>query len=1418
MLKINHIRFWFVPLILMATLAYAYLASTVHSPVSIQVFAGNDTITCSGVTLKLSDLNASISGQVSDGQWTTTGDGRFMPGNVKFITFSKGTHYVPGTKDVSTGGYKLLLTSDDPDLDPVTGFNGPLVQVTDDVNISFQPPPPLFCNNNLLISLDANCRQTIDITILQSNPVPPLNHYIITLFDKNGNIIPNNTVTHQHLNQEVSFRIGHQCTQNICWGKFTVRDYFPPQFVCRNDTLPCFRSALPDSIGFPLPPGARIDTFINGKYTVSNWDACGKVTLEFTDLLTKANCAGNLDRTVRRTWRAVDESGNVSLCVQNIVFRRIGLNNVIFPPNYDDHQLPGFECLDSFPVLANGHPSPDTTGVPFIGGCTHLQANYSDTRFDLCGSSFKIARTWFVIEWCTAESLTRNQLIVVRDSVGPLFACPDSLLYFAGPYSCATGQIAISPPSEVRDCSSWTWSASILDTMNRTLPQFMVFSNNQFHIQNLPVGTYLLRYTLTDACNNSSFCDVSISVRDNLAPTAICSQITKVALGQNGRARLFASSINNNSIDNCGILHLRIRKMTDACNFGIQFGEFVDFCCAELGNNNMVALQVTDIHGNVNTCMAEVWVEDKIPPVITCPPNLTIACTTPVDTANLNAFGKVVTGNTTAAPIIIHDAYNNGIAGYDGRATDNCTVTVTSKSQINLTCAQGTIRRTFIAIDGDGRRDSCVQTITVRNPNPFNAGHIIWPPNYTGNGCHQNQANPDITGRPTFTHTSCNMIASTYEDQRFFLADSACVKILRSWTVIDWCQFNEISGAGRWGPYVQIIKLSNFIPPVIVSGCADTTFCSLDAECRTGQVEINLQASDDCTAGESLMWSYTLDLFRDGTTDSVGSANKIAAFLPIGSHRIIWRVTDGCGNSSSCIQNFNIVDCKKPTPYCLSSFTTSLMQPAGMVEVWAKDFDLGSFDNCTALNQLQFSFSAAQIQSARTFTCADIPDGISENIPLRMYVTDERGNQDYCDVELVLQDNANVCPDVQTSSYVDGYIRTEAGRVPKGARVRYTTGVEPVQSFVSVDQFGYYNIESVPTGQNLVLKPALSGDPLDGVTTLDLLFIQRHILGMAPFTSPYKFIAADANASGTVTAADIVDIRKIILGLTSAFPKNQAPWKFIDKKYVFQDIENPWFAPDSIMIPLESPEHLNNDFVAVKLGDVNDSYVPNLNQSTETRSRNFVDIWYDWASDEAGKKMLIGLSEQMNIEGIQLALKCDDLKMALPQEGDVNLTSVLEYHQAYRLRDQWRIVAYSAEAGVAAGQDGQILSLEVQKEIPDCAVSLMEGFLSEIYMHGQAFDIRLTKRDRYDLKPSFKLLTNPAVSNLHLSILHDESVRQHYNLVDMNGRQCQSGYIDLNPSQTEYHIALSSGLTSGVYYLHWTNVDTPPQKVLILHR
>jgi hypothetical protein len=66
-------------------------------------------------------------------------------------------------------------------------------------------------------------------------------------------------------------------------------------------------------------------------------------------------------------------------------------------------------------------------------------------------------------------------------------------------------------------------------------------------------------------------------------------------------------------------------------------------------------------------------------------------------------------------------------------------------------------------------------------------------------------------------------------------------------------------------------------------------------------------------------------------------------------------------------------------------------------------------------------------------------------------------------------------------------------------------------------------------GTNLMMDAWSDENHRDGVTTADILRIQKHILGQELIRDPYELIAADVDQSGHISARDISLIRQLIL-------------------------------------------------------------------------------------------------------------------------------------------------------------------------------------------------------------------------------------------------------------------------------------------------
>src|SRR5690606_6839201 len=103
---------------------------------------------------------------------------------------------------------------------------------------------------------------------------------------------------------------------------------------------------------------------------------------------------------------------------------------------------------------------------------------------------------------------------------------------------------------------------------------------------------------------------------DYINPVAICDAHTVVSLSNTGTAKVYATDIDDGSYDNCHLVDYQVRRMSPGwCPPGVaddtQYRDYVEFCCEDVGHTIWVMLQVTDAHGNKNTCMSEVTVQDN---------------------------------------------------------------------------------------------------------------------------------------------------------------------------------------------------------------------------------------------------------------------------------------------------------------------------------------------------------------------------------------------------------------------------------------------------------------------------------------------------------------------------------------------------------------------------------------------------------------------------------------------------------------------------------------------------------------------------------------------------------------------------------------------------------------------------------------
>ena len=396
--------------------------------------------------------------------------------------------------------------------------------------------------------------------------------------------------------------------------------------------------------------------------------------------------------------------------------------------------------------------------------------------------------------------------------------------------------------------------------------------------------------------------------------------------------------------------------------------------CAQL---NLV-LNVTVFDQNSgNTCWGTLFIQDYLPPVITCH-DLTVTCTTDLSPDSLGY--PTVVDNCDATP----------------------TLTFTGLPVMQPCNSQfsAILTRTWHAVDTSGNYATpCVQKIYVRRPN---FAYIVFPPNLDGFqapalSCPNPDTSPDNTGYPTIdgepVSAFCKMSA-TYED----LVIGGCANeqsILRSWIVLNCCT-NEIL------EHDQIIKVADDIGPVIA--CVDTLTFSTNGPTCTGTFFLpTMQATDNCSA------TITWRTLTPWTT--LNSNGGMVYGLPQGSYIVTYEATDACGNVSTCQVTVIVQDLVSPVAICIE-YTTVALSNQGAATLAATVFNNGSYDACCP----SVTFLAKRMDEPNApftptvqFNCADVGNPVA----IILQVKDCKGNTNTCMVQVDVQDKTPpsiVCP------------------------------------------------------------------------------------------------------------------------------------------------------------------------------------------------------------------------------------------------------------------------------------------------------------------------------------------------------------------------------------------------------------------------
>jgi len=227
----------------------------------------------------------------------------------------------------------------------------------------------------------------------------------------------------------------------------------------------------------------------------------------------------------------------------------------------------------------------------------------------------------------------------------------------------------------------------------------------------------------------------------------------------------------------------------------------------------------------------------------------------------------------------------------------------------------------------------------------------------------------------------------------------------------------------------------------------------------------------------------------------------------------------------------------------------------------------------------------------------------------------------------------------ENSVNVEGEVASAFGDMMDNVDVFLSTQEATYGDAISTltDEIGNYAFANMPMGGTYFVDPQKTDDVLNGVTTLDIILIQQHVLGLKEIDNPYLKYAADVNNDSRISSLDLVDLRRLILGYTVEFPSKDS-WSFIHDE---QDVA------DAVQfgLPLEEAYYINDlqqdmniRFVGVKTGDVSGDAVAHSTQLASGRSVAQAKWKYNTTTIDGLTRVDVIAGEDASIDGFQSTL------------------------------------------------------------------------------------------------------------------------------------------------------------------------------------
>ncbi|MCB0535307.1 MAG: HYR domain-containing protein, partial [Saprospiraceae bacterium] len=403
-----------------------------------------------------------------------------------------------------------------------------------------------------------------------------------------------------------------------------------------------------------------------------------------------------------------------------------------------------------------------------------------------------------------------------------------------------------------------------------------------------PIGTTQNCFITSDEAGNTNTCCFNVTVNEYANPiqSLVCNDLVQVSVDENCQAVINADQVLEGGPYGC--YNNYIVELDKILPFGN--GPWVPAVVGPADIGKTYQVRVTDPKTG-NKCWGNIKIEDKLPPVLDCPPG-SVACN--VDPAPTSMTGPVAgppmqlqsitTGGNTGNPGGLVFFNIDNLSGGDIELTE-IGLSINANSTVEIWTKAGThvgfeTNQAAWTLSGTADATTGATGIGVLTPAPITTGPIVLPPGITGVGLIAPSAQHNYTNG-----TGANQ---TFTDGTVTLTMGTALNFPWNAPVFDprvWNGYIIYNTAGVGGvPYPNGLEFNVNVFPTGTAGCYTVT---------AGAGDPVLEPCSDA----SLCYLDT-----EVTQDCASGLTKIINRK--------WTATDASGNTATCIQ---VIEVRRPT-------------------------------------------------------------------------------------------------------------------------------------------------------------------------------------------------------------------------------------------------------------------------------------------------------------------------------------------------------------------------------------------------------------------------------------------------------------------------------------------------------------------------